>query len=195
MRDARNRRSRSYCIFRYLLLYTFQAPRLASFVWDSEVSSYQSFQWTSQCLPEGLSGVPRGSWSTPVSERDCKGTPFFFTCKLFRNFFQTFFTLFPAANANTLTYTALRADVFSTFFDVFQRRLELWPQRNPWHEDEKLRVRPHGFGKNMKKATGSAFSNCRRLTELFWSACFLWLLLYAKKSGGQHELPQKGWQK
>ena len=30
--------------FRYLLLYTFRTPRLASFIWDSEVSSSQSFQ-------------------------------------------------------------------------------------------------------------------------------------------------------
>ena len=109
MRDARNRRSRSYCIFRYLLLYTFHSP-------DSrrsrglEVSSSQSFQWTFLCLSEGLSGVPRGSWSTPVSERDCKGTPFFFTCKLFRNFFQTFFTTFSATSINALTATHLRID-------------------------------------------------------------------------------------
>ena len=37
---------------------------------------------------------PCGSCRTPVSERDCKGTPFFFTCKFFRNFFLTFLQTF-----------------------------------------------------------------------------------------------------
>ena len=43
---------------------------------------------------------PCGSCRTPVSERDCKGTPFFFTCKFFRNFFLTFLQTFFAINAN-----------------------------------------------------------------------------------------------
>ena len=68
--------------FRYLLLYTFRTPRLASFIWDSEVSSSQSFQWTSQSsasfwrllhqasfvcqsLPKGNSFLPQSPSSHP----------------------------------------------------------------------------------------------------------------------------------
>ena len=40
------------------------------------------------------SDPPEGSCRTPVSERDCKGTPFFLTTKLFSKNFSTFFDHF-----------------------------------------------------------------------------------------------------
>ena len=62
---------------------------------------------------------PCGSCRTPVSERDCKGTPFFFTCKFFRKFFQSFFDI-------KRQRAAIHSITPNMFFEDFSRNLSLF---------------------------------------------------------------------
>ena len=132
-----------------MLLYTLQALRLASFL-SLEGFFLSVFSMNFSVPFSGDFRLPCGSCRAPVSERDCKGTPFFFTCKFFRNFFHFFLKVFLDPQSNTLSFSDIAKTRFSGFFQHPEAKNSRLTEKPPETIPRAFRTFSENFPKTRK---------------------------------------------